>query len=117
MRTIRRPGVSNRLPCLFVEIVVQDEGGALLRQALRVTAGASIRGVLVKAGHADAVTRIEASERGLALHGQRAWLDDPVLVSTRIEVMLPITADAKAWRRARVAERRARLNNARKRPV
>lgn len=91
----------------MVEIVVQTDEG-LLRQALRVEVGSSIRAVLASAGHPEVVARIEASRGGLARHGRRARLDDTVDQPTRIEAMLPITADAKAWRHRRVAERRAR---------
>lgn len=92
---------------LLVEVVVQLEDG-LDRQVLRVTEGTPIRVVLGMAGHHDAVARIEAGTMGLARHGHRAWLDDPLNTPTRIEAMLPITADAKAWRHRRVAERRRR---------
>ncbi len=94
---------------LPVEIFVQHEQGSD-RQALRFAPGTSIRQVLVRAGQGAAVKGIEAGELGLSRHGIRARLDELLTAGTRIEVMLPITADAKAWRRERVAARRANLS-------
>ena len=103
---VRRPGRRTG-PLLAVELFVQGEAQSD-RQLLRVIAGTPIRDVLARAGHADAAVAIAAGRLGLAQFGQRAGLDDPVTGPTRIEVMLPITADAKAWRHQRVAARRAR---------
>lgn len=69
--------------------------------------GCSIREVLARAGHAAAIADIEAGGLGLARFGARARLDDRLMTATRVEVMQPITADAKAWRHERVAARRA----------
>lgn len=91
---------------LPVEVVVQHEAGCD-RQVLRIAPGSSIREVLARAGQVAAISGIEAGQLGLSCHGSRAKLDDPLTSATRIEVMLPITADAKAWRRERVAARRA----------
>ena len=91
---------------LAIEVFVQLPEGAD-RQMLRMPSGCSIREVLALAGHAAAIAAIEAGELGLARHGARARLDDRLTTATRLEVMRPITADAKAWRRERVAARRA----------
>ncbi len=100
----------------MVEVVVQQPDG-LARQTLRVAHGTSIRAALTGAGHADVVVSVEAGRMGLSRHGQRAWLDDAIATPTRIEAMLPITADAKAWRHQRVAERRARTRGRRGEPA
>ena len=102
---VGRPGRRTG-PLLAVELFVQGESMSD-RQLLRVVAGTPVREVLARAGHADAVEAIAAGRLGLAQFGQRAGLDDPVTAPTRIEVLLPITADAKAWRHQRVAARRA----------
>ena len=91
---------------LVIEVFVQLPEGTD-RQMLRMPSGCSIREVLALAGHAAAIAAIEAGELGLAHHGARARLDDRLTTATRLEVMRPITADAKAWRRERVAARRA----------
>ena len=58
--------------------------------------------------------RVEDGRLGLAVHGKRAWLDDILPDGSRVEVLAPIQADAKADRRARVAaDRRRRLSSAR----
>ena len=90
-----------------VELYVQAEDGAD-RQCLRVLSGTTIQAVLERAGHAGTVALISAGTRGLARWGRRAGLDEALVEASRIEVVLPITADAKAWRRERVAARRAR---------
>lgn len=89
-----------------VEVYVQGDGEAD-RQRLRVAPGAPLRAVLERVGHAALIGRIAAGELGLACFSRRAGLDDLVQAECRIEVLLPITADAKAWRRERVAARRA----------
>lgn len=89
-----------------IELFLQTADGRD-RQIIRVRRGTSIRELLVRAGHPSTVAAIEAGERGLARHGSRARIDDPLTGDSRIEVMLPITADAKAWRHQRVAARRA----------
>lgn len=113
-----------------VETVVQTADG-LVRQALRMPAGATLGEALRRAGHADAVAAIADGRLGLSRFGRRAWLDDPLGDASgdtsnetsgeapgdaggssipvravdwvRIEVLLPIGADAKALRRARAA--------------
>ena len=92
---------------LMVELYVQAEDDGTDRQCLRVAAGTTIRAVLERAGHGELIAFVERGQRGLARWGRRAALDDPIGEASRIEVRLPITADAKAWRRERVAARRA----------
>lgn len=104
-RILRRPGRRTG-PLVAVEVLVQHEAGSD-RQRLRVVVGTPIREVLVRAGHAAAIEAIDAGTRGLGTGGRRTGLDAPVTEEMRLEVLLPITADAKAWRHRRVAERRA----------
>ena len=93
---------------ISVETVVQDAGRPLLRQQHRVVEGTTIRALLRDAGFDGVVAAIEKGTLGLAVHGKRAWLDDILVDDTRIEVMAPIEADAKAARAARVAADRSR---------
>lgn len=72
----------------------------------RVPAGTTIRQFLGQQA-ASLVADIDARQRGLSRFGKRAWLDDPLLPDDRIEIMLPIQADAKAARFERVARARA----------
>ena len=90
-----------------VETVLQ-EGGDLCRQQHRVPDGTTIRQLLERAGLADAIGRITAGSLGLSCHGRRAWLDDPLADGSRVEMVLPVRADARAARRQRVAAARAR---------
>jgi putative ubiquitin-RnfH superfamily antitoxin RatB of RatAB toxin-antitoxin module len=80
----------------------------LVHQHHRVPAGTSIRALLRQAGMASVIARIESGDLGLASHGKRAWLDDQLAEGARIEVVAPITTDAKAARVARVAADRRR---------
>jgi putative ubiquitin-RnfH superfamily antitoxin RatB of RatAB toxin-antitoxin module len=80
----------------------------LARQSHRVPAGTSVRALLCRAGFEPVVRRIEAGTLGLACHGRRAWLDDILRDGDRIEVVAPISADAKSARVERVALDRAR---------
>lgn len=105
-QVLRRPG-RREGPRVAVELLVQHEGQSD-RQLLRVVVGTPIREVLLRAGHAAAIAGIEAGSLALGVGGRRAGLDAPILAAQRVEVLLPITADAKAWRHRRVAERRAR---------
>lgn len=90
------------------------EGGSpsasipIVRQLHRVAAGTSIRQLLRQAGLMDAIERIEAGALGLSCHGKRAWLDDILADQSRVEMVEPIQADAKAARVRRVAEDRRR---------
>lgn len=54
------------------------------------------------------IADIETKARGLSRHGRRAWLDDLLIDADRVEVMLPILADARKARFERVAKNRAR---------
>lgn len=54
------------------------------------------------------ISDIENRARGLSRHGRRAWLDDLLADTDRVEVMLPIVADARKARFERVAKNRAR---------
>ncbi len=94
-----------------VETVVQD-AGALARQQHRVPDGTTIRQLLDRAGFAGAAERIAAGTLGLSCHGRRAWLDDPLVDGARVEMVLPVRADARAARRQRVTVQRAERVNA-----
>ncbi|MDO5101283.1 MAG: hypothetical protein Q4D91_00010 [Lautropia sp.] len=62
-------------------------------------------------GYAQAgrlIADIDSKARGLSRHGRRAWLDDVLIDADRVEVMLPILADARKARFERVAKNRAR---------
>ena len=89
-----------------VETVLQ-EGTALYRQQHRVAEGTTIRQLLDGAGFAGVAERITAGSLGLSCHGRRAWLDDRLVDGTRVEMVLPVRADARAARRQRVAADRA----------
>ncbi len=86
-------------------------GQSLLRQRHRVTAGTTIRQLLQAAGLQGVVERIDSGRLGLSLHGKRAWLDDVLPDGSRVEVLAPIEADAKAARVARAAADRSRRRN------
>ena len=94
-----------------VETVLQ-EAGALCRQQHRVPDGTTIRQLLDRAGFAGAAERIAAGTLGLSCHGRRAWLDDRLVDGARVEMVLPVRADARAARRQRVAAERAKRGNA-----
>ncbi len=94
-----------------VETVLQEADG-LCRQQHRVPDGTTIRQLLDRAGLAGAADRIAAGTLGLSCHGRRAWLDDPLVDDARVEMLLPVRADARAERRQRVAAERARRGNA-----
>lgn len=83
-------------------------GQPLLRQRHRVAAGSTIRQLLQVAGLQEVAERIDSGRLGLAVYGKRAWLDDVLLDGSRIEVVAPIEADAKAARVARAAADRRR---------
>ncbi len=89
-----------------VELYVQTEAGAD-RQCLRLEAGTSIATLLERTGHGALVAALRAGQLGLSCWGRRVGIDEGLHATSRVEVMLPITADAKAWRRERVAARRA----------
>lgn len=97
-----------------VETVLQA-GTELVRQQHRVPPGTTIRGLLERAGLADAANRVTRGELGLSCHGRRAWLDDELRDGARVELVLPIRADARAARVARVASARERRRTAAKR--
>lgn len=97
----------------------------LFRSVHRVPAGTTIRQLLRLAcpapgveaqphGHGQPtgadqlIADIENRTRGLSRHGRRAWLDDVLVEANRVEVMLPIVADARKARFERVAKNRAR---------
>lgn len=80
----------------------------IMRQQHRLAAGMSIRQLLCQAGLEAAITRINSGELGLSCHGKRAWLDDILADGSRVEMVEPIQADAKAQRARRVAEDRRR---------
>ncbi|MDO4233025.1 MAG: RnfH family protein [Lautropia sp.] len=114
---------------ISVELVVQQEvpdtsprAYTLDRSMHRVASGTTIR-QLISQHAANLATDIEARHRGLSRFGKRAWLDDPLQPDDRIEIMLPILADAKAARFQRVAQTRARARKtgqkaaSRRRPV
>lgn len=84
------------------------EPAALLRQQHRVAAGTSIGELLRLAGLEQVAAAIAAGRLGLAVYGKRAWLDDILADGSRVEVVAPIAADAKAARAARVAADRSR---------
>lgn len=88
-----------------------DAGQPLLRQRHRVAAGTTIRQLLHLAGQQALVERIAGGRLGLAVYGKRAWLDDILLDGSRVEVLAPIDADAKAARVARAAADRNRRRN------
>ena len=90
-----------------VETVLQA-GEGLHRQQHRVPDGTTIRQLLEEAGFDGVAERIAAGSLGLALHGRRAWLDDPLVDGARVEMVLPVRADARSARRERVAAARAR---------
>jgi putative ubiquitin-RnfH superfamily antitoxin RatB of RatAB toxin-antitoxin module len=90
-----------------VETVLQD-GTELHRQQHRVPAGMTIRQLLERAGLAEAAAQVAAGRLGLSCHGRRAWLDDPLTDGARVELVLPVRADARAERMRRVAAARAR---------
>lgn len=81
---------------------------SIIRQQHRVACGTSIRELLRQAGLTEAIARIESGALGLSCHGKRAWLDDTLADDSRVEMVEPIHADAKAARRQRVAAERAR---------
>ncbi len=90
----------------------------LLRQQHRVSEGTTIRGLLGgAAGLSEVLEGIENGRLGLSVYGKRAWLDDILVDGSRIEVVAPIQADAKAARVARAAadrgRRRSRLSSGR----
>lgn len=100
---------------IAIELVVQHEAPAadatpsactLDRSMHRVPTGTTIRQFLERQA-ANLIADIDARQRGLSRFGKRAWLDDPLLADDRIEIMLPILADAKAARFERVARARA----------
>ncbi len=91
------------------------QGGApvytLSRSSHRVPAGTTIRQLLQRLeaqGHAGLIAELDARTRGLSRHGRRAWLDDALLQDDRLDLMLPILADAKKARFERVAAKRER---------
>jgi putative ubiquitin-RnfH superfamily antitoxin RatB of RatAB toxin-antitoxin module len=92
-------------------------GPMLLRQQHRVAAGTTIRQLLLETELAEIASRVDDGALGLAVYGKRAWLDDILVDGSRVEVVAPIEADAKAARVARVAadrdRRRSRVSSAR----
>jgi putative ubiquitin-RnfH superfamily antitoxin RatB of RatAB toxin-antitoxin module len=103
-------------PAISVETVLQaapagagaEPGFALVRQQHRIRAGTTIRGLLQAAGLDAAIAAVESGALGLSCHGKRAWLDDVPSDGSRVELVAPIRADAKAARAQRVADDRAR---------
>jgi putative ubiquitin-RnfH superfamily antitoxin RatB of RatAB toxin-antitoxin module len=95
----------------------QDAGQPLLRQRHRIAAGTTIRQLLHMTGQQALVERIAGARSGLAVFGKRAWLDDILLDGSRVEVIAPVEADAKAARVARAAadrnRRRSRISSVR----
>ena len=80
----------------------------LQRQQHRVSEGTTIRGLLSATGLGNVLEGIESGRLGLSVYGKRAWLDDILVDGSRIEVVAPIQADAKAARVARAAADRGR---------
>jgi len=80
----------------------------LLRQRHRVMAGITIRQLLQAIGARELADRIDSGRLGLSVFGKRAWLDDVLLDGSRVEVLAPIEADAKAARVVRAAGDRSR---------
>lgn len=108
---------------IAVELVLQQPAAGqppaytLSRSMHRLPAGTTIRQLLLRlevAGEAGLVAAIEQKARGLSCHGRRAWLDDPLRHNDRIEVLMPILADARQARFERVARSRARQGGRRR---
>ena len=103
--------MSTTHPMISVQTVLQAERGEplpILHQQHRVAGGTTIRELLRQAGLDPTVTLIESGALGLALHGQKAWLDDVLRDGSRVEVLEPVNANAKAARAERVAADRGR---------
>ncbi len=95
---------------IIVQTVLQAEDGdalPIVRQQHRVAGGTTIRRLLQLAGLEQSLALIESGARGLAVHGQKAWLDDVLRDGSRVEVVARVNADAKAARAERVAADRA----------
>lgn len=105
---------ADTVPALIaIELVVQHaatdttpSAHTLDRSMHRVPAGTTIRQFLGQQA-ASLIADIDTRQRGLSRFGKRAWLDDPLHADDRIEIMLPVLADAKAARFERVARARA----------